>query len=230
WRQQSWRRLVGWGLWMAGYFDPILGADGFIYSDDGKVRLARFGVPHPYQPSYILPDNGPGLVHVGENVYIRPEDGAVRTLDGRWLGLSLMLDPQRAINDALRAQREREEQDAAIQRAQACPWCRPAPMPNYADGEAGYAVGCVVVRWVSCGIKPWDVDAQVAAGGVPRPGPGMGVRPATRRGSAAAAVRATSTPRSMAAPRGPASAPAPTQQAAPGRVRWVDEKASMSDE
>lgn len=209
WRHQAWRRLAGFGMWMAGYFDPIVGADGLIYTDDGKVHLAHFGRPDPQRPGYIIPDNGPGPVRVGENVNIRMEDGAVRSLDGFWLGTSLVLDPQRVIKEGLREHREQEEHDAEIQRAQACPWCRPAPVPDYADGQAGYAVGCLVVRWASCGIKPWDVEAQVAAGGLPPPGPGPGVRAATRRGQSAAAVRDRSIPRAPAAPRSAPAAPAP---------------------
>lgn len=90
--------------WLFGYRDPIVGADGWIWSDDGKRRLGQYGNPHP---SFISPLLGRHVLRVGDHVLWRPRDGAIRHLvngNWEWAGYShpgLHLNQGRAIDDAV---------------------------------------------------------------------------------------------------------------------------------
>lgn len=86
WRRENWQHLARALLWLGGYRDPIVGADGWIYDDSGQQRIARYGTPDPARPGWIRPDHGPAPVRAGTHVYVRREDGAVRATDGAWLG------------------------------------------------------------------------------------------------------------------------------------------------
>lgn len=171
-------QVVGTVLWLFGYRDPLIGADGSIWSDDGKRILYRFGVRDPYHPNQIIPFKGGRSVAVGEHVLVRDSDGAVRMFSGELLGFALHLDSKRTVEQAIKTNRERAEQARA--RAAACPWCRPSPLPDYGPPNAGYAASCTLLRWIDCGIKPWDLEALARI-----PAPTSGVRGLWR----AAAVR-----------------------------------------
>ena len=102
-------QLAGMVMWFAGYRDPIIGADGNIWSDDGKTMLGRFGVPDPYHAGQIVPFRGDRPVAAGQAVLLRSSDGAVRTFTGQLLGYSIGTDFPSAIDRAMAAHKHAQE-------------------------------------------------------------------------------------------------------------------------
>jgi hypothetical protein len=151
---------------MRGFYDPIIGGDGNIYSDDGKTVLRRYGYPHPRAPHLIVPAvPGGQVLPAGSHVLLRDKDGQVLSMGEQPLGYAL--DPERAVDQAIDRSHAEQEHEEQLQRAAlACPLCQPSPLPNYGDGRAGYALACAGLRWAKCGLSPWE-DPGVT---IPTPG------------------------------------------------------------
>lgn len=112
---------------LLGFRDPLVGADGWIYSDDGQRRLWYYGPPDPQRPGWLRPGAGAsgGGLHVGDHVLVNHKR-EIRSDDGHYTLLG---------------------------RA-ACDWCRADPLTQPGPGLAGYGAGCGLVRLLDCGISP----------------------------------------------------------------------------